>query len=327
MPFSFFRIRNLISNLWFNSREYEPMKKATILTLIMVLFISSATWAQSFYNFNRQRDIILSFGTGTSAYFGDLNDPGDIFDTKWNINLGLEYFINDRISLRGELMYFTLAGDDESSDSEGRVRRNLSFQSDNGELNFVGIFNFRRNGRRFYQRPGVNGYVFGGLGLAYFQPKAFIPDVYVDDMGNTTQLPNAGDKIALQPLNTEGADYNRVTLVIPMGGGIRFKAGPFFNIALEAGYRITFSDYLDDVSTVFRDQAAFGNDLTARALADRRPEIGLPRLPTGNQRGDSSDNDGYMIYNIKIEYYFPTHIFSTSKLKNNRRRVKRPRSR
>ncbi|MCA6073402.1 hypothetical protein [Fulvivirga sedimenti] len=302
------------------------MKKYTILTILIVTLFSSVAWSQSFYNFNRQRDIILSFGTGTSAYFGDLNDPGDIFDTRWNINLGLEYFLNDRISVRGELMYFSLAGDDESSNTEGRVRRNLSFTSDNGELNFVGIFNFRRNGRRFYQRPGVNGYVFGGLGLAYFQPKAIVPDVYVDDFGNSTPLPNAGEKIALKPLMTEGVDYNRVSLVIPFGGGVRFKAGPFFNIALEAGYRITFTDYLDDVSTTFRDQSIFGNDLTARALADRRPEIGLPRLAPGKRRGDSSDNDGYMIYNIKVEYYLPTHIMSTSKFKKNRRRSKRPRS-
>jgi hypothetical protein len=294
------------------------MKKSALLTLLLVFAVGSTVWAQSFYNFNRQRDIILSLGTGTTAYFGDLNDPGDIFDTKWNINLGLEYFLNDRISVRGELMYFSLAGDDASSDTEGRVRRNLSFQSDNGEFNVVGIFNFRRNGRRFYQRPGVNAYAFAGIGLAYFQPKAVVPDVYVDDLGNSTPLPNAGEKIALKPLNTEGADYNRVSLVIPFGGGVRFKAGPFFNIALEAGYRLTFTDYMDDVSTVFRDQAAFGDDLTARAMADRRPEIGLPRLPAGNRRGDSSDNDGYMIYNIKIEYYFPTHIFSTSKLKRDR---------
>ncbi|MEJ2126795.1 MAG: PAC2 family protein [Candidatus Bathyarchaeota archaeon] len=54
---------------------------------------SIALLAQSFYNFNRQRDIILSLGTGTRAYFGDLNDPGDIWDTRWNVDLGLEYFL------------------------------------------------------------------------------------------------------------------------------------------------------------------------------------------------------------------------------------------
>lgn len=302
------------------------MKKLGVLTLLFLIVASTTSWAQSFYNFSRQRDVIVSLGTGFTSYFGDLNDPGDIFDTRWNIDLGIEYFVNDRISIRAEGMYFTLKGDDASSDTEGRVRRNLSFTSNNGELNAVGIFNFRRNGRRFYQRPGVNAYVFAGLGVAFFQPKGVVPDNYINDGGAAIPLPDAGEKIRLKPLMTEGEDYNRTTLVIPFGGGVRFKAGPFFNIALEGGYRLTFTDYMDDVSTSFVDQATFGTDYTAAAMADRRPEIGLPRLEPGAQRGDPSDNDGYMIYNLKIEYYLPAHILSTSKFKG-RAPKRRPKSR
>lgn len=291
---------------------------------------TSVTWSQSFYNFRRQRDVIVSLGLGTSSYFGDLNDPGDKFDTPFNINLGLEYFLTDRISLRSELTYFRLDGDDADSDTEGRVRRNLSFESNNGEFNIVGIFNLRSNGRRFYQRPAINMYGFLGLGVAYFNPRGEVPQNYITGDGvNGTPIPlsDAGEMVALQPLNTEGADYNRFTMVVPFGGGIRFKAGPFFNIALEAGYRITFTDYLDDVSTNFRDQAEFGDDYVAAAMADRRPEIGLPRLETGKIRGDESDNDGYMLYNIKVEFYLPTHILSSSSLERNRRRSNRPRGR
>lgn len=304
------------------------MRKTATLTLIFILTATAVTWSQSFYNFGRQRDIIASLGLGTSSYFGDLNDPGDKFDLPFNVNLGLEYFLNDRISLRSELTYFRLEGDDASSDTEGRVRRNLSFKSNNGELNFVGIFNLRRNGSRFYQRPAVNAYAFAGIGVAYFNPRGQAPENYITGDGvNGTAIPleDAGDYVALQPLNTEGADYSRWTMVIPFGGGVRFKAGPFFNIALEAGYRITFTDYMDDVSTNFRDQSEFGDNYLAAAMADRRPEIGLPRLPAGQIRGDESDNDGYMLYNIKVEYYLPTHIFSTSKFKKNRRRPNRPR--
>ncbi len=304
------------------------MKKTATLTLIFILSATAVTWSQSFYNFGRQRDIIVSLGLGTSSYFGDLNDPGDKFDFPFNVNVGMEYFLNDRISLRSEITYFRLKGDDAESDTEGRVRRNLSFQSNNGELNFVGIFNLRRNGRRFYQRPPVNAYAFAGIGLAYFNPRGKVPQNYVTGdgvNGTTIPLEDAGDYVALQPLNTEGEDYNRMTMVIPFGGGVRFKAGPFFNIALEAGYRITFTDYLDDVSTNYRDQAEFGDDYLAAAMADRRPEINLKRLEPGHIRGDDSDNDGYMLYNIKVEFYLPTHILSTSTLKKNRRRPNRPR--
>lgn len=304
------------------------MKKTATLTLIFILLATAVTWSQSFYNFGRQRDIIVSLGGGFTSYFGDLNDPGDKFDTPASISLGVQYYLNDRIALRSEFSWFRMSGDDAESDTEGRVRRNLSFLSNNGEWNIVGIFNLRRNGRRFYQRPPLNLYAFGGIGLVYFNPRGEAPANYITGdgvNGSSIALDDAGDYVPLQPLNTEGADYSRVTLVIPFGGGLRIKAGPFFNIALEAGYRLSFSDYMDDVSTNYRDQADFGDDYLAAAMADRRPEINLTRLEPGHIRGDDSDNDGYMFYQLKVEFYLPTHILSTSTLKGNKRRPNRPR--
>ncbi|MEO1099349.1 MAG: hypothetical protein AAFX57_16575, partial [Bacteroidota bacterium] len=55
------------------------MKKATFIILLIVTVISELK-AQSFYNFRRGRDIIATFGTGTSSYFGDLNNPGDVIE-------------------------------------------------------------------------------------------------------------------------------------------------------------------------------------------------------------------------------------------------------
>lgn len=304
------------------------MNKRTTLAFVFILLTSSVAWSQSFYNFGRQRDIIVHAAMGTSSYFGDLKDPGDVFDPPFNGFLGGQYYFTPQFSIRGELGYFRLRGDDAKSDTDGRVRRNLSFVSNNIELNFVGMINLLPNGRRFYQRPTVNGYLFGGLGFTYFNPRGEVPATYVDGNGvdgNPVSLNQAGEMVALQPLNTEGNDYNRVTLVIPFGGGVRFKAGPFFNIAVEAGYRLCFTDYLDDVSTNYVDQSFFGDDLVARAMADRRPEIGLKRLEPDHIRGDPSHNDGYMLLSIRLEYYLPAHILSTGKIQQNRRRPGRPR--
>ena len=113
-----------------------------------------------------------------------------------------------------------------------------------------------------------------------------------------------GDKVALQPLQTELVPYNRFGLVIPYGLGLRLKVTPIFNISLEAGYRTTFTDYLDDVSTTHKDPSKFTNPLAA-ALSDRRPEIGLPLKQDGFIRGNPDTNDGYMLVNAKLEYYLP----------------------
>lgn len=302
------------------------MKKTTIIVLLS-LFISELS-GQSFYNFRRGRDIIATFGTGTSSYFGDLNNPGDIIDTKLNLNLGLQYYFTDRVAIRGEATYFRLSGDDAEADSEGRVARNLSFRSDNIEFNVVGILQAFSNGTRYYQRPPINLYGFAGLGLLYFNPQGQVPDTD----WNSQPLADAGDYVALQPLQTEGVDYNRLAIVVPLGIGIKFKAGPFFNIGVEGGYRLTFTDYLDDVSTTYLLHNSLADDPLRQALADRRHELEGNLLPLGvdegRTRGNPDNNDGYFMLSVKIEYYLPANIFSTSKYRyNKRKRSKRARRR
>jgi hypothetical protein len=97
------------------------------------------------------------------------------------------------------------------------------------------MINLFANGNRYYRRPYFNVYGYGGVGLLYFNPKA--------ELNGTWH--------ALQPLQTEGVEYSRITPVIPFGLGVRFKFGPNMNIAIEGGYRKIFTDYLDDVSTVY----------------------------------------------------------------------------
>ncbi|MGK7390740.1 MAG: DUF6089 family protein [Candidatus Cyclobacteriaceae bacterium M2_1C_046] len=257
--------------------------------LVVLLFITDTLQAQSFYGSRRNRSTILTVGTGTTSYFGDLNDPGDRFDSKPNANIGLQYFFDERFGARAEVTWFQLEGTDE----DVYPSRNLSFKSNNFELNVIGIFDIIPHGRRFYQREAVTPYVFAGVGLVYFNPKAEYQ----------------GETYALQPLQTEGVDYSRVAFVVPFGGGVKFKASPFINIGIEVGYRHAFTDYMDDVSTTYVDKS--GAPEIERALADRRPEVDLPRWEPGHIRGNPEDNDGYAILNLKLEYYLPGDLFSS----------------
>lgn len=259
--------------------------------LVVLIFITDTLQAQSFYGSRRNRSTILTVGTGTTSYFGDLNDPGDRFDAEPNVNVGLQYYFNERFGARAEVTWFQLEGTDE----DVFPVRNLSFHSNNFELNVIGIFDIIPQGRRFYQRETVMPYVFLGVGLVYFNPQA-------DYQGET---------YALQPLQTEGVDYSRVAFMVPFGGGVKFKVSPFFNIGLEVGYRHAFTDYMDDVSTTYVDKSHLPPDNIERILADRRPEADLPPWPEGHIRGNPEDNDGYAILNLKLEYYLPGDLFSS----------------
>jgi hypothetical protein len=256
-----------------------------------LLLISAAADAQSFYATRRERSIILTGGLGTSTYLGDLANRTAIPNVDPNVNIGLQYYFSNRISARAEVNWFTIAGDDKSATGGGRNYRNLSFQSSCFELSAVGMVNLFAHGDRYYRRPGFNVYGFAGVGVLFFNPKATYK----------------GTSIELQPLKTEGVSYSLTTLTIPYGLGFRLKVTPQFNISLEAGWRKTFTDYIDDVSTVYLDNASFPANSNAQALADRRPELPdpYPLNKAGDKRGDPTNNDGYILLNAKIEYYLP----------------------
>ncbi|GIL23830.1 MAG: hypothetical protein BroJett042_23430 [Bacteroidota bacterium] len=257
-----------------------------LLVLVVLVAIAESAIAQSFYAIRKNRSLIAVVGTGTTTYFGELANPGDYFDAKLNVSAGLQYYLTPQISLRSELNWFTLAGSDADADDSERQQRNLSFRSRNIEFNAVGMINLFPNGNRYYRRPYFNVYGFGGVGLLYFNPKA--------ELNGTWH--------ALQPLQTEGVKYSRITPVIPFGVGARLKFGPNVNIIIEGGYRKVFTDYLDDVSTVYPVQSSLSSDL-ARSLSVRYNPV--PPGIEGVQRGNPSREDGYMMFNVKMEYYLP----------------------
>ena len=263
------------------------MRKLLLISSLVTFFASVAN-AQSFYSVRRERSLILVAGTGSSTYFGELANDGDYIDAKLNVNAGLQYFFGNHISARAEITWFSLKGSDAIAGDPGRIPRNLSFNSNNYEISGTAAFSLFSNKDRFYRRPGINIYGFAGLGFIFFNP--------------TTEY--KGDKVALRPLETELVAYNRFGIVIPYGLGVRLKVTPIFNISIEGGYRTTFTDYLDDVSTTHKDPSKFTDPLAA-ALSDRRPEIGLPLAADGYIRGNPDTNDGYMLVNAKLEYYLP----------------------
>ena len=267
------------------------MKKVYLLTYLLVL-VGVVAEAQSFYAIRRSRSFIFSAGTGTSTYFGELKSKGGYIDPRINMNAGLQYFVIPQVALRGEVAWFQLAGDD--SDANGaHARRNLSFVSNNFEASITGALHLKPMNFRYYQRPPFNAYIFTGVGLLYFNPKAELD----------------GSMHALQPLMTEDIAYKRTQIVVPFGAGIKVKGGPFFNFVLEGGYRKTFSDYLDDVSTVHPDKSTWTNPVRI-ALSDRGPEIdAAPRAP-GAVRGNPDKKDGYFLMNFKVEYYLPASFGS-----------------
>ncbi len=278
------------------SLDFRTMNKFNSLVFLLIA-IPTTLVAQRFSK--RDDLLILTAGTGVSKYFGDLKYSGFTL----NFNAGLQYFINTRIALRTELNWFQLSGNDKNTLNKNR---NLSFVASDFEFNVTGMINLFPNRRRFYQRSSINFYGFAGIGLLYMNPKAEYK----------------GKKYALQPLRTEGAKYSHFQPVVPCGLGTKIKVGPYINVAIEAGWRLTFTDYLDDVSTVYPDKSTW-TDPVRIALSDRTVEGNPDLLPNavGARRGDPTKKDSYFLLNIKLEYYLPNNFhFKKSNFQKHKRR-------
>ena len=260
----------------------------------MALFAFTSSFSQSFKNARRERSLIFVGGIGLSTYFGELK-VGNSFDTKPTLNVGLQYYLSEHISARVDATWFQLSGSDALADptgSLGRKARNLSFLSNNFEITGTFAFNLFSTGERYYRRPNFNAYGFTGLGLCYFNP--------------TTEY--QGQTYSLHQYQTESTAYSTFTPVIPIGLGVRLKVNRDINIAIEGGYRMTFTDYLDDVSNkygTFSDPNSIEAKLSNRFLEVPGNTATIAQK-AGTGRGNPKANDSYFLLNVKLEYYLPT---------------------
>jgi hypothetical protein len=250
-------------------------------------------------------------GLGYARSLGDLTNPGSYFDTRFNIVGGLQYRFTNRINAGVNLMAFQLSGDDQDIDPELNTRsRGLSFVSNNLELSATGTISLFPTANRFTQRKLINPYLVAGVGVLFFDPRAEVPEFLRDAAGDVlAEVPRGGETVSLRKYETERPNtYSRFAMVIPVGVGIRVKVTDFIDVTAQISNRITFTDYLDDVSgRGYPDLNQFNwdssspdyneNDLIGAALSDPN---GTSR---DNVRGNPDSDDYYLIFNVKAEFY------------------------
>jgi hypothetical protein len=218
----------------------------------------------------------FSFNVGTSSYYGDLCDQYSCMIFRPNFGIGYMYRWDRRLSFRAEANYYRL------SSKDFYTYRDFSFRSANAEFYLGGIFDLIEFHKRYKKRAKFTPYLFAGIGLTYFNPKANYN----------------GTWYSLEPLKTEGNKYSRVTAIIPFGFGARVKMPKGFDIMLEAGYRKAFSDRIDDVSSHSYQPIGSFSDPVAAALSNR---TALGDKYKG-YRGNPHKKDGYFIIQLKMCY-------------------------
>ncbi len=301
---------------------------------IITLLLFSTVFIQKVYSqgasFNRlnewkkyRREFVLQ--VGASQFLGDLgglNKVGTHYSpvdvefalTRPAITVGYRYKFAKNFNWYNSFNYLVVAGDDKLTSEPFRNNRNLNFKSNIFELSTRAEFSIFKNkaGHRYNIRNTSSrrhkartweliGFV--GVGAFYFNPKGKLP---------------GGGYVALQPLHTEGqglqggpTQYKRLSISIPMGINFRYILNKYWSLGAEINYRKTFTDYIDDVSTVYYDKYKLEQAYGSTSVVMSDPSKGTIYGATspdaaGNaaQRGDKQ-KDSYMSVQITVGRFFP----------------------
>ncbi len=279
----------LASFVRFATQKKIPMRKLISLLLLFSFSIISL-WGQQGWE--------AGGWLGVSHYFGDLNTNLRIGDPGYSGGLIARYNFNKRVCVKFSGNYGNVSAQDADSDNLYERARNQSFRSvivdgtAQMEFNFL---TYTHGSKDEFFTP----YLLAGLNVFYFNPQAEYNGEWVD----------------LRPLGTEGQfrgeEYYTTQVGLAYGMGLKVDLSYRWSLNIELSARRIFTDYLDDVSTVYADK----EDLeklrgdVAVTLSDRSlllpgvNEDGALSQP-GRQRGNSVTKDTYAFLGVGLVYYF-----------------------
>ncbi|WP_420149093.1 hypothetical protein [Spirosoma sp.] len=227
---------------------------------------------------------LLNIGLGATRYVGDLNERSNLSHLQLGtaVNVAAAFRYSPQLTFRAEAQLYYIRGTQQNTHL---AYNNLSFRSINPDIWAGFQWDFWRDDNRNHI---IIPYALAGMGLTHITPKARYK----------------GRSVSLAPLRTEGFAYNRLPIILRYGLGVPIAATERFKFHLEGAYSHVFSDYVDDVSTVYADQSSM--EPTAAALSDRRPELGQPLNPVGAKRGNPNRRDGYFTLTARLIFIIIT---------------------
>lgn len=259
-----------------------------LLLSALILLDSGRVAAQPSFMEKSELGILL----GASYYTGDLNRMGHFQQMSPAVTLLYRYNKNSRLAWRGSVMVGRIKGDDANSRYEFNQNRNLNFRSNiiegavGLEFNYLPYATGRLIGERFW----YSSYMIVQVAGFYFNPRGEYNNEWYE----------------LQPLGTEGQGtelsnrdkYRRFQISIPIGLGFKLNVKRRLSVSIEYGARLTFTDYLDDVSGTYVDPnqlAGINGDFAAQFSKGQGRTV-------GSRRGDGVFNDWYMFFGMGITY-------------------------
>ena len=266
-------------------------RRLRYLLIVSCLAIFATANAQ----FDDPKTLEIGPHVGASYYMGDLNPTLPFAQAQLQYGGLVRYNYNNRWTFRFDYSRVKVTADD--TKLNWRPERGLNFTSKINDFSLVAEFNFLE----YYTgnpKKNVSPYIFGGISVFQYTAFANVDGTLVDLSDYATEGPEDPEAKWYDKMFGKTSS---IGVSIPFGMGVKFSLSRHMAATVEWRMQKTFTDYLDDVATVYPEQHAVytADDGTTYDLTD----------PTGNylagqQRGNSAFNDWFGMARASLTWKF-----------------------
>ena len=254
-----------------------------------------AIFAQANAQFDDPKTLEVGPHVGMGYYMGDLNPTLPFAQAQLQYGGLVRFNYDNRWTFRFDYSRVTVTADD--TKLNWRPERGLNFTSKINDFSLVAEFNFLE----YYTgnpKKNVSPYIFGGISVFQYTVFANVGDQLVNLSDYATEGPELADAKWYDKMFGKTSP---IGVSIPFGMGVKFSLSRHMAATVEWRMQKTFTDYLDDVATVYPEQHA--------TYTDQNGEVYDLTDPTGNylagqQRGNSAFNDWFGMARVSLTWKF-----------------------
>ena len=268
---------------------YRKIRFLLILSCLAVIFQANA-------QFDDPKTLEVGPHVGVSYYMGDLNPMLPFAQSQLQYGGLVRFNYNNRWTFRFDYSRATVTASDEVI--KWRPERGLNFTSKINDFSLTAEFNFLE----YYTgnpKKNVSPYIFGGISVFQYTAFANVGDLLVDLSDYATEGPEDPDAKWYDKMFGKTSP---IGVSIPFGMGVKFSLSRHMAATVEWRMQNTFTDYLDDVATVYPEQHAVYTyeDGSTYDLTDPTDNNYKP----GQQRGNSAFNDWFGMARVSLTWKF-----------------------
>ncbi len=300
--------------------------KKIVLFLLLAFALEQNASAQFKYDYG--------FRFGGANYLGDIGGKNlprrdlvvdmHLPSTRWAVGGLIRKRKSKKLAYSATIDYIRIQGTDQLTTYFPRRARNLTFKNDMFELAARAEYTLYYDSdlsNQGYFNPDMKIYAFGGLAGLFTNPKGLMNYYAAKNYYRSSGEDLEGKWIALRKYRTEGQEntYSAATIAIPMGIGMYFTYMKKWRIGWEYSWRMTFTDYLDDISGVYPDPTivsaanpeefplvssylyhSFDEGYVKSSETNPTNIPGTNFSTKGSPRGNPLNNDNYMTFQFYV---------------------------